>query len=126
MPKLTTLVLSTNAITIGLIGVAYLIDPNILLAHYNMAVTDAGFDNFFRSGAGGLFLAMAIGFGLGAVKPEQARSSLLMLLLFMGGLALGRAVSMASMGLSHPMLGFVFAYEVLAALIAAWLLKRTH
>ncbi|MDD9893887.1 MAG: DUF4345 family protein, partial [Gammaproteobacteria bacterium] len=116
----------TNAFVIGLIGIAYLIDPNILLVNYNMAVTDAGFDNFFRAGSGGLFLALAIGFGLGAIKPEHEKTSLLILLLFMGGLALGRAVSMLAMGLSHPMLGFLFAYEVLAALVAAWLLKRTH
>jgi hypothetical protein len=124
VPKLSSAVLALNAIAIGSIGIAYLIDPNLLLAQYNIVSDNAGLDNMFRSAIGGLFLTMAIGFAWGVFKPQYQRHSLTLLALYSGGLALGRGVSMAMVGLHHPLLGFLFAYEVTATLLALWLLKK--
>ena len=126
MAKLAPIILGLNAITIGSIGIAYLIDPNLLLTQYNIVSDNAGLDNMFRSAIGGLFLTMAIGFAWGIFKPEQQRHSLCLLALYSGGLALGRGVSMLAVGLHHPLLAGLFAYEVTAALLALWLLRAKH
>ena len=112
------LILGLNAIVICLIGFIYLYDPNILLRNYGLSVSDPSMDNMLRSTYGGLFLAMASLFGLGAISTARRAHSLELLSLFMGGLALGRIASLLMAGTPDPSILSLLAYEATASLVA--------
>ena len=74
---------------------------------------------------GGLFLAMAGVFALGAVNALRTSDALVLLALFMGGLALGRIASLALAGAPDPSMHMLLGYEATAAAIAFFLYRRT-
>ncbi len=124
MTLLARIVLILNSTLIGLIGLAYLYDPNLLLANYGLSADSPGMDNMLRSTYGGLFLAMAGVFALGAVSASRLSDGLALLALFMGGLALGRLASLAMAGAPDPSINTLLAYEAVAAAIALFLSRR--
>ncbi len=110
-----------NSTVIGLIGAAYLYDPNLLLANYGLSVDNPGMDNMLRSSYGGLFFALAPLFALGAVKKTRRADALILVSLFMGGLAVGRIASLLLAGAPDPSMYSLLAYEAVACVIALFL-----
>ncbi|MEO0343816.1 MAG: DUF4345 domain-containing protein [Pseudomonadota bacterium] len=113
-----------NAAVIGAIGLAYLYGPNLLLGQYDLSVQDVGLDNMMRATYGGVFVAVAVIFGIGAAHPPRQRDALMLATLFMGGLALGRVASMISVGLPPSGLLPLLGYEAIAAGLALVLGRR--
>jgi len=118
--------LAFMALGLGFVGVSYLIDPNILLVRYELSVADAGMDNMLRSAYGGFFLATAFYILLGAARPVQTRDTVGLVCLLMTGAALGRVVSIAVMGMAHPMITNLLVFEVVTAVLAAVLYVRSQ
>ena len=119
------LFLGLNAAMIGLIGLAYLYDPNLLLGRYGLKTGGAGLDNMLRSTYGGVFVGVAAIFLLGALHDTRRRDALALAAIFMGGLALGRLMSIASLGAPPASLMPLLYYEIAAAIIAAALYSRS-
>ena len=117
--------LSFIAISIGMIGVLYLYDPNLLLARYDLATGSAGMDNMLRSTYGGLFLASALIFALGVFVETRRRDALVFVAIFMSGAALGRIVSILMAGSPPATIMPLLYYECAAAVIALLLYFTT-
>ena len=117
--------LALNFAVIGLIAVAYLYDPNLLLSRYELETGSIGMDNMLRSTFGGVFLAVSALFLLGFINPDHRRNALGIAMLFFAGLALGRLMSIASAGLPPASIMMLLYYEIAAALIAMGLYLRS-
>ena len=117
--------LALNAVGIGLIGLAYLYQPNLLLSQYGLGVESVGVDNMIRSTYGGVFLAAAAIFVAGVFHPKRLGDALGFAALFMGGLALGRLASIASVGAPPEGVLLLLYYEAAAAVVAAGLYLRS-
>ena len=120
-PTLPGLFLGANALAIGLIGLGYLWSPNRLLARYALETGTPAMDSMLRSAYGGVFLGMAAIFALGALVPSRTGDGLLFTLLFMGGFALGRIVSLVRVGSPGRAVNALLGYEVVASAVAAGL-----
>ncbi len=112
------------ALGLGAVGINYLIDPNILLARYDLAVTEPDMDNMLRSAYGGFFLAAAIYILLGALKPGRTQDAVGLASLLMAGAALGRLISIAAVGEAHVMINALLAFEIVSVLAGAFLYVR--
>lgn len=119
---LSVLFLGANALTIGLIGLGYLWSPNRLLARYELETGGPAMDNMLRSAYGGLFVGMAAILALGALVPSRTRDALWFTLLFMGGFAVGRIVSLVRVGSPGRNVNALLGYEVVSTAIASGLL----
>ncbi len=84
-------------------------------------MTRAGLVNMLRGSYGGLFAGMAAIFACGALMPERTADVLLFTLLFMGGIAGGRIVSILRRGSPGLAINGLLGYELVAAAIAAGL-----
>jgi hypothetical protein len=120
------LVLATAAVGVGLIGVTYLVSPQVMYTLYGLTVEGVNEFSLLRSAVGGLFSCFTVLFALGAMRAGYERPALLALLAFMGGFAIGRAVSLVVDGVPSPIVLFLFAVEALYAAAAGWLLSRPH
>ncbi|MCR9080763.1 MAG: DUF4345 domain-containing protein [Hyphomonadaceae bacterium] len=112
------------ALSIGMIGVLYLYDPNLLLARYDLATGSAGMDNMLRSTYGGLFLASSLIFALGVFVAERRRDALAFVAIFMTGAALGRIVSIIAVGSPPATIMPLLYFEIVATVIAVVLYLR--
>ena len=117
--------LALNAVAIGSIGVFYLIDPNLLLARYDLATGSAGMDSMLRATYGGLFLVSAGLFALGVFNTNRRRDALAFVGLFMGGAALGRIVSFLAVGAPPSTIMPLLYFELVMMVIAATLYLRS-
>ena len=113
------------ALSIGMIGVLYLYDPNLLLARYDLATGSPGMDNMLRSTYGGLFLTSAFIFALGIFINARRRDALAFVVIFMTGAALGRIASMIAVGSPPDAIMPLLYFEIAATLIAIVLFART-
>jgi hypothetical protein len=122
--SLNKVVLASAGLGVVAIGLIYLLVPHLLLDVYRVEIQSASEANIFRSGSGGLFVALAILFCLGALNSRYTRTSLIVLFTVMSGLAIGRVVSIAADGWPHPVLVAVLVAETSYAGTAAYLLRR--
>ncbi|MDJ0920142.1 MAG: DUF4345 domain-containing protein [Henriciella sp.] len=122
---ISRLFLAFNALAIGLIGILYLYDPNLLLARYDLATGSAGMDNMLRSTYGGLFLASASVFLLGVFSPIRRRDALAFVAIFMAGAALGRIVSILAVGSPPATIMPLLYFEIVMTGLAVTLYIRT-
>ena len=90
--------LGFNAVAIGVIGFAYLYDPNLLLARYELETGGPAMDNMLRAVYGGLFLAVAGLFTFGAFRQERRRDVLILATLFFAAQSVGRVASISMAG----------------------------
>ena len=116
--------LAYNAISIGLIGLLYLLDPNILLARYELDVGSVGMDNMLRSTYGGLFLGSALLFSIGIFKPLRQKDALGFVGVFMTGLAIGRIASITAAGMPASSIVALLVFEAITAGLAWFLYTR--
>ena len=114
------LLLVTGALLM-VIGLAYCLDPNLLLGRYELAVVGASEDSMYRGAYGGLFLTLgaAVAFGF---STTHRRNATLLAMLFMGGFALGRLVSIVAAGMPHPQIVGLLLFEVVSVVVFAGLL----
>ncbi len=121
---LARIYLGLNTISIGLIGLIYLYDPNLLLARYGLETGSTGMDNMLRAVYGGLFVGVAAIFTLGIGSSRHRRIILAFAALFMGSQAVGRIVSILSVG-SPPdsVLGLLY-FEIGATILGLLLYLR--
>jgi len=119
------LLLGSASLGVAAIGVIFLFTPQTLLSVYGIDLRSASETNLYRSGYGGLFLAFAILFALGALGTHRSRTAQLALLTFMGGLAVGRLVSVVADGWPHPLITAVLVVELIYAGAAGVVLKAT-
>ena len=125
MSLMSRIILFLNAAVIALIGLAYLYDPNVLLANYGLSTDGPGIDNMLRGTYGGLFLCMAGLFGWGVINTARRSDALGLLALFMGGQALGRIASLAMVGMPDVSILSLLAYEIIMFAIALFLYRQT-
>lgn len=112
------------ALCIGVIGVLYLYDPNLLLARYDLSADSAGMDNMLRSTYGGLFLVSSLIFALGVFVAARRRDALAFVAIFMTGAALGRIVSIIAVGAPPATIMPLLYFEIAATIIAVALYFR--
>ena len=117
-PSFPRALLILNSLAIGLIGLLYLLDPNLLLSVYGLETGSAGMDNMLRASYGGLYLGSAALFMIGARSAERQRDALAFLALFMAAAALGRVASMIAVGAPPLTIGMLLAYECVVAVLA--------
>lgn len=121
---ITRLYLAFNAIGIGLIGLLYLYDPNMLLARYGLETGSAGMDNMLRAAYGGVFAAAAFVFSIGIFQPARRRDAVGFTALFMTGAAIGRIASIAAVGMPPATIMPLLGFECVSALIGIVLYRR--
>ena len=116
--------LFTGVTLIG-IGLAYCLDPNLLLARYELTVSNPSDDNMYRGAYGGLFLTLGAAISYGFFRPDFRRTGTIIALLFMGGFAIGRIASIGSAGMPHEQIVGLLAFEVATSAVFAWFLFWT-
>lgn len=116
--------LAFNAIVIALIGILYLLEPNLLLARYELETGSVGMDNMLRAAYGGIFVGASAVFFMGVLDPNRRRDALGFVAIFMSGAAVGRIASIVATGMPHPVIMSLLYYEAIAALIALTLYMR--
>jgi hypothetical protein len=121
---LSRLYLVISGIGLGTIGLTYGVCPSTVLPPL-MDVSVEGTDqlNVYR-GVMGLYLGMSLFWLLAAFRPEWARPAIVSVVFLMGGLALGRALSVVVDGVPSPALVAYLLVEVVIALLGLFVLKR--
>ncbi|MES2374739.1 MAG: DUF4345 domain-containing protein [Bacteroidota bacterium] len=117
MKKGKNLHLILSAIFIIPIAFVYGLYPQKILPQlFDFTISGTDLSNIFRA-IMGLYLAMAIFWIIGIIKPEFWRAATIANIIFMTGLAAGRLVSMK---LDGPPSLYFSAGLALEALLAAW------
>lgn len=116
------IVLLFTGITLTLIGIAYCIDPNLLLARYELSVAGASEDNMYRGAYGGLFVFTGAAIAYGFLKESFRQVSTIIALLFMGGFAFGRVASILALGAPHQQIIGLLIFEIISSAIFVWFL----
>jgi|GEM_PF-2880143 len=122
---LSRIFLGLMSVSIGVIGILYLFDPNLLLARYDLATGSAGMDNMLRSTYGGLFLTSAAVFALGVFNARRRRDALAFVAIFMTGAAIGRLASMIAVGAPPASIMPLLYFEIAATVMALTLYWRS-
>ena len=103
------------------IALAYGVHPNIVLSKFfDFKADTIDLKNIFRA-LMGLYSAMVIIWAIGIIKPKFWATATITNIVFMGGLALGRLISLALDGL--PTIYFSIGL-ILELALAAWGLKN--
>ena len=89
---------------------------------FGIDASGVNISHIFR-GVMGLYLAMIAFWIAGALRPGLRAPALWSLVIFMGGLALGRLLSVALDGWPHPLLVVFLMLEVAIAVVGLWLLR---
>jgi Domain of unknown function (DUF4345) len=115
--KIKNLHLALTAVTVIGVGFAYGINPNTILPFFfDFKVESVDLSHVFRA-IMGLYLGLATYWIIGVFKPEHWRTATLVSVIFMGGLAFGRIVSILFDGI--PSLPFSIG-TVLELLFMLW------
>ncbi len=117
-----------TGISVCLIGAAYCIDPNPLLARYELTAHGASEDNMYRGAYGGLFITLGAAIAFGFVSSEFCSTSTVIACLFMGGFAFGRLTSIFALGVPHEHIVGLLVFELVSVGLFAWFLfsQRTY
>ena len=114
--------------SLAFIGLAYCVDPNLLLARYGLSVAGASEDSMYRGAYGGLFLTLGAAIALGFFSEGFRRTATIIALLFMSGFAAGRLASVSALGLPHENVLGLLVFEIVTAALFGWFLfsQRTR
>ena len=115
MNTLNRYLLLFTGISLTAIGLAYCIDPNLLLSRYELGAVGASEDNMYRGAYGGLFITLGAAISFGCFSADFRQNATLLALLFMGGFALGRIASIAMLGVPHAQIVSLLMFEVVTA-----------
>ena len=115
--------LTCSAVLLVGVALAYGIDPAALLpAVLGFRVESVGLVHVFRA-LMGLYLAMGCFWFVGAIRPSVARPAVLSEIVFMGGLGLGRLLSLLLDGWPGPILFAGLVAEIIFAGLGVFVLK---
>ena len=116
--------LGITAVMFVALGLNGLLNPVGHLAPYGLELATPGWLGAVRANYGGMHLGIGLLFALGAVRAEWQRTGLAVLLAFLGGLAVGRTLSVFVDG-TPPVFAIAFiAIEWVGAVLAMALLLR--
>ena len=118
--------LAFNALAIGVIGLTYLYDPNLLLTRYDLQTGSAGMDNMLRSTYGGIFLVSAAVFLFGAFTEKRRQDAVLFVAIFMSGAAIGRVASIIAVGTPPPAIMPLLYFEIIMMVFALVLYRSAR
>ena len=115
--------LGISALIVITVGLLYGLAPSKFMPLvFNFNVESLELKNMLRA-IMGLYLGFGIFWIIGTVKPSQWRTATLANVIFMGGLAIGRIISIVVDGISEQyMIGL--ALEVLLMVWGVWNLKK--
>lgn len=105
-------------------GVPFLVLPAPMTAFVGVSLETVTADNDVRAVYGGVATGLAVFLALALRRDDWLRPALLVILSTLGGLATGRFVSWAVMGLPEPLGLALHAGEVAGFLLAAFALRR--
>lgn len=116
--------LAISALIILAMGLTYGMYPDKILPFlFDFSAESVDLKNVFRA-LGGLYVTMAMFWIFGLVNPKYRDQATLTIVLFMGGLAFGRAISFLIDGVSIPFVrGFII--ELLLAIWGIFNLRKT-
>ena len=113
-----------NALLFIGLGLRALSEPAAHMAPFDLLAPSAAMLGEIRANYGGMHLGIGLLFALGAVRAEWQRTGLAVLLAFLGGLAVGRTLSVFVDG-TPPVFAIAFiAIEWVGAVLAMALLLR--
>ncbi|HJQ84354.1 MAG TPA: DUF4345 domain-containing protein [Candidatus Binatia bacterium] len=104
---------------LAIVGVNGLTAPRALLAPLGIPLDAPSALSEGRANYGGMHVGMGLFFLSSAFVPRLRTAALLAATTFMGGLFLGRVVSVAVDGVPDPFVGVLFATELGGAALAA-------
>jgi hypothetical protein len=108
------------------IALSYGLVPDVSLqVLFGIDASDTNTRHIFRA-VMGLYLALVIFWLLGARNEELRVPALWSLVVFMFGLAAGRAASLVVDGFPHPLLFVYLVLEVLFGIAGLWLLRTAE
>ena len=90
---------------------------------FDFQVTTPDLHNVFRA-IMGLYLAISVVWYLGMVKPAYWKTATVLNLVFMGGLGVGRVLSLVLDGIPSPAFALGMAGELVLALFALYQLRK--
>ena len=111
-----------TGVALVLIGFAYCVDPNFLLARYELSVAGTSEDNMYRGAYGGLFVTVGAAVAFGFHSPSFRQTSTIIALLFMGGFAIGRIASILALGMPHEQIIGLLLFELVSSAVFVWFL----
>lgn len=126
VPKMSIRQIYLLVVAVGLIPVAlsYGILPQLTLPFlFDVTVTDTNSAHIFRA-LMALYLGFALFWILGAFNAELTQAALYSLIVFMFGIAAGRALSVIVDGMPHWLLVAYLLIEIVFGGIAVVLLKK--
>lgn len=106
------------------VALAYgLMPAKVMPLLFDFSVTTADLNNVFRA-IMGLYIAVAIVFCVGVVTAKYWHAATIINIAFMGGLSVGRIISLIADGLPSPALLVGLAGEIGLAVMAYYNLKK--
>ena len=122
--QLKNLHLILSALVVIPAAFIYGLNPEVVLPGlFDFQVGTTDLKNVFRA-VMCLYLATAILWCLGVAKPGLWKTATLLNIVFMGGLAAGRTLSLFLDGIPSPLFAYGLAGEWVLALFAAFQLKK--
>jgi predicted membrane protein len=113
---------------IGLLPIAlsYGLVPQKSLDYlFGITVSEPNGIHIFRA-VMGLYLALIVFWMMGAFKPKMTTAAIYSLVVFMFGLAAGRALSLVVDGIPHWLLVVYLVLELIFGALGLYLLSRAH
>lgn len=123
--RITRCFLLVSALGFLLIGINTFRDPLAALAGVELAVNTVSALNELRANYGGLQIGMSLLLLTGLLQPAMTRPALLAQTLLVGGLAIGRVVSIALDGPPNATVQGLLVLESVTALLSLALYART-
>ena len=122
--RITRCFLLVSALGFLLIGINTFRDPLAALAGVELAVNTVSALNELRANYGGLQIGMALFLLAGLFQPAMTRPALLAQTLLVGGLAIGRLVSIGLDGAPNATVQGLLVLESVTALLSLALYSR--
>jgi hypothetical protein len=123
LAKIKCLHLGVSAFIVIIVGLTYGINPNkVLPLLFDFEVESKDLSNVFRS-IMGLYLSLAAYWIFGVIKKEAWKGATISNILFMGGLAFGRIISLIIDGIPSNAFLIGLTVEILALIWGIYNLK---
>ena len=120
------ILLISASLGIGLIGLGYLVSPELMYSLYNIEISGTNQFNMVRGAYGGLFSGFAVLFLVGAFQQKFECTALVSLFVFMSGFAIGRVSGILFNGLPSALILCLLAFEIFYSACSAYCLFKSR